>query len=80
MKILSIFKGFVTNSSSANYWLEDEDFKIEHSSSTDKIVEQKTNSPAQKENNTNLLTSGIIFLSFFIIAAIVIVIRKFKKV
>ena len=51
MKILAIFKGFVTNSSSANYWLEDEDFKTENSTSTDNITEQKNNPQKPKEND-----------------------------
>ncbi len=79
MKILSIFKGFVTNSSSANYWLEDEDYHI--TTSTEGQVIKPNSIPNNQVNkNTSSINSIVIFLSFSVIVAIVLIIRKIKKV
>ena len=73
MKILSIIKGFVTNSSSANYW-EDEDIQ-----ETDQTQSTSTAQNVNQSKDSNgLLESFAIWLIFSIILVATFILKKSK--
>ncbi len=88
MKILKILRGFITNSSSTNYWLDDDvlekgEIKIQQSQ---KITAESSTKEINKEQNNykselvkEPLTGLIVCFSFSLILLIVLLIKFFKR-
>lgn len=92
MKILSIIKGFVTNSSSANYWLNDEVLKdaelkkylTELREKEALVQKEASTSPIAGNHDQNQATpskissSIFLFFGFFAIMITVLIIKRIK--
>lgn len=82
MKILRIIKGFVTNSSSANYWLDDG--VLEEEEITTNSVDVYLNTEKENYTKTNLkkaIQEPILdFTIWFIFSLIIIFISLHKKI
>lgn len=90
MKILQIIKGFVTNSSSANYWLNDEVLEEwENASTTNEYNKTTTTSKEVKSIDPREATlkqavqepvvDFSIWLAFSLILVLITIHRKIKK-
>lgn len=90
MKILAKIKGFITNSSSANYWLNDgvlEEGELpEKPTSTDKYRVEYYEKKSQEQSEYNLamekretLSDFILWAIFSLILVIVFIIKKTGK-
>jgi len=81
MKIIKVLKGFVTNSSSSNYWLDDGVLEPGETGYTKQSTTIQNINPPVDQNKIQKETfwSFLIWLGFSLILLITYFIKKIKK-